>query len=394
MRIGFDATPLCVPQSGVGTYTASLLDQLERYTDDQIFPLMHRPLLVPDAAGGRRAGHPFRMNKTVWMQAVLPWHLRRRGLDVCHFTNNVAPLWSPCPSVVTIHDMTLWLYPEYPGRARKLSMRPFIPPAARRAAAIITVSESARRDIVSILGVPEEKVHVIHLAPAPHFRRLEPGPKLEAVRRQHELPQRFILHVGTIEPRKNLVRLLEAFARVRQASVEPCALILAGQRGWHDEAVFATAERLNLGDAIRFLGYVSPDTAVALYNLATVATFPSLYEGFGLPVIEAMKCGTPVVTTTRGSLAEVAGEAAEFVDPTDVGSIAAGLERVLNDADRRAELRARGLERAAQFSWAAVARQTRLIYAQAAGERVPEALPRAPLAPYPAGDDRPGATQA
>ena len=402
MRIGFDVTPLCVPQSGVGTYTANLLDNLAQNPSDVLVPLTHRPWQVGAAEVVAGPG-PVRLNKTVWMQAVLPWQLKRLGLEVCHYTNSVSPVWSPCPSVVTIHDMTLWLFPEYHGRRRLLAMRPFIPLAARRAAAIITVSESARRDIVRILRVPEEKVHVIYEAPAPHFRRLESSPKLESLREHLGLPERFILHVGTIEPRKNLVRLIEAFARLRQAG-ESCTLVLAGQRGWRDEAVFATAERLELGDAVRFLGYVSPDTLVALYNLATVAAFPSLYEGFGLPIVEAMGCGTPVVTSSRGALAEVAGEAAEFVDPTEVESIAEGLRRVLDHPTRHAELRAQGIDRAAQFSWAAAARQTRLIYALAAGERAQETALRAPfpsvswvsggdphLSP---GDDRPGATRA
>lgn len=402
MRIGFDVTPLCVPQSGVGTYTANLLDHLAQNPSDVIVPLTHRPLLG-DAV--RPVGGPgsLRLNKTVWMQMLLPLQLKRLGLDVSHYTNSVAPVWSSCPSVVTIHDMTLWLFPEYHGRRRLLAMRPFVPLAARRAAAIITVSESARRDIVRILGVPEEKVHVIYEAPAPHFRRVAPHPKLDSLRDHLALPERFILHVGTIEPRKNLVRLLEALALLRRAD-PTCTLVLAGQRGWRDEAVFATAERLELGDAVRFLGYVSPETLVALYNLATVAAFPSLYEGFGLPVVEAMSCGTPVVCSTRGALAEVAGEAAEFVEPTEVESIADGLQRVLDDEARHAELRAQGLERAGGFSWAAAARRTRYIYALAAGERTQGAALRAPFpgvgwaptgdAPLTPGDDRPGATRA
>jgi glycosyltransferase involved in cell wall biosynthesis len=325
-----------------------------------------------DASDLARSQSPFlRMNKTVWMQTVLPRQLARLKIDVCHFTNNVASIWTPCPSIMTIHDMTLWLFPEYHGRSRLLSMRPIIPLAARRAAAIITVSESARRDIISILGVPEEKVHVIYEAPAPHFRRLSPGPSLEAVREHHQLPDRFILYVGTIEPRKNLVRLLEAFAQLRRAGGQTCSLVLVGQRGWHDDAVFEAAERLALGDAVRFLGYVSPETLVALYNLAEVAAFPSMYEGFGLPVVEAMSCGLPVVTSASGSLAEVAGDAAEYVDPHEVESIAHGLERLLTDRTRHEELRARGLARAPQFNWAEAARQTRQVYALAT--RVPQA---------------------
>jgi glycosyltransferase involved in cell wall biosynthesis len=313
------------------------------------------------------------VNKTVWMQAILPRKIGRLGLDVCHFTNNVGAILNPCPTVITIHDMTLWLFPEYHGKRRLLSMRPIIPLAARRAAAIITVSDSAKQDIVRILGIPSEKVHVIYEAPAPRFKRICDQERLAAVRRQHDLPERFVLYVGTIEPRKNLVRLLEAFASLRDRHRDGWTLILVGQRGWNDQAVFAAAERLALGNSIRFLGYVSPETLIALYNLASVAAFPSIYEGFGLPVVEAMVCGVPVVTTSKGSLGEVAGDAAEIVDPTDVESIAAGLERLMSDPVRHAELRERGLARSARFSWVEAARQTREVYGLAAA--VPQSRP-------------------
>jgi glycosyltransferase involved in cell wall biosynthesis len=366
MRIGFDVTPLCVPQSGIGTYTLNLLDHLGRHLGDEIVPLAHRPWQSgPDRPDGY--SQHLRVNRTVWMQAVLPWHLGRLGLDVCHFTNNVSSIWTPCPAVVTIHDMSLWLFPEYHRRRGLVATRPFIPLAARRAAAIITVSESAKRDIVRILGVPERRVHVIYEAPAPVFRLLPPGPELELVRKELELPPRFMLYVGTIEPRKNLVRLIEAFAQLRQGGECSYSLILVGQRGWKDEAVFKAVERLDLADAVRFLGYAPIETLVALYNLADALVFPSMYEGFGLPVVEAMVCGTPVITSASGSLAEVVGDAAEFVEPTDVGSIAAGIQRTMADSNRRAELRAKGLDRVTRFSWTEVAVQTRQLYAAVSG---------------------------
>lgn len=379
MRIGYDVTPLCVPRSGIGTYTATLLEHLGRLPDDEIVPLCHRPLPGATPLPVRGVTRLSRLNKTLWMQTMLPWQLPGLQVDVCHFTNNVGPVWTPCPAVITIHDMTLWLFPEYHGRRRQLSMRPFIPLAARHAAAIITVSESAKQDIVRILRVPESKVHVIYEAPAPCFRVLERGPRLEAVRQTHQLPERFILYVGTIEPRKNLVRLLEAFAQVRAAGERGCQLVFVGQRGWRDEAVFAAVERLELAEAVRFLGYTSTETVVALYNLAEAVAFPSLYEGFGLPVVEAMVCGTPVVTSATSSLGEIAGDAAELVDPTSVESIAAGLLRVLTDGDRREELRARGLARAASFSWVNTALQTRQVYALAAAREARRATPE-PLA--------------
>jgi glycosyltransferase involved in cell wall biosynthesis len=370
MKIGFDITPLCVPQSGVGTYTANVLSQL-RSLGEELIPLYHRPPLdghnFTASNGGfsamQRAMYK-RLNKTVWMQCVLPFQLSRLGLSVGHFTNSVAPLFSPCPTVVTIHDMTLWMFPKYHYGMRLLSMRPFIPLTARRAGAIIAVSRTTKEDIVRILGVPAEKVHVIHEAPAASFRPIERASARQLLGSKWAAPERFVLYVGTIEPRKNLVRLLEAFAQLWQGGAMQHRLVLVGQRGWKEEPVFQSIERLGLQDAVLFLGYVPHEILVALYNLADALIFPSLYEGFGLPVVEAMACGTPVITSRNGSLAEVSGEAAEFIEPTSVESIATALRDLLNDPARREELRQCGLAHAAQYSWESTAKQTQALYQQ------------------------------
>jgi glycosyltransferase involved in cell wall biosynthesis len=365
MRIAYDVTPLCVPQSGVGTYTLNLLEHLNALPGDQIVPLAHRSLngYTNKLGNVLHVSHKG-LNKTIWMQAILPWQLARLRVEVCHFLNNVASVWTPCPSVVTIHDMTLWLFPEYHYRRRQFAMRPFIPLATRRADAIVVNSHSTKQDLVRILKVPQEKVRVVYGAPAPAFQRLAPGPDLEAVRLRYNLPEHFILYVGTIEPRKNLVRLLEAFAKMRRSAALPHHLVMVGQRGWKDESVFAAVERLELKDSVHFLGHIPIEALVALYNLADAMAFPSLYEGFGLPVIEAMACGTPVVTSRKGSLAEVAGDAAEFIDPLSPKSIAEGLLHVLTNAAWRAELQQRGLERAAHFTWQAAAQQARQLYGE------------------------------
>jgi glycosyltransferase involved in cell wall biosynthesis len=360
VRVGFDVSALRAPQTGVGTYAANLLQRLRCYPQDDIVSLEQPLVRVPAGRGRGRRLVP--INKTLWLQALLPWQLARLDADVCHFTNSVASWWTPCPSIVTIHDATLWLYPGYHPRRRVLAMRPFIPLGARRAKAIIAVSANTKRDLVRTLRVPADKVHVIHEAPAPQFRPLPKAAALEDVRRRFGLPGSFVLCVGTIEPRKNLTRLLEAFACVRRDGFGGHALALVGSRGWHDASILRHVERLGLADAVHVLGYVSTDSLVGLYNLAEAVAFPSLYEGFGLPVVEAMACGTPVVTSPGGSLAEVAGAAAELVEPTSVESIAAGLRRVLADGQRRAELSALGLERAAQFSWERAAAQTRAVY--------------------------------
>jgi glycosyltransferase involved in cell wall biosynthesis len=271
--------------------------------------------------------------------------------------------------------MTLWLFPKYHNGLRLLSMRPFIPVAARRAAAIVAVSRATKEDIVRILRVPPEKVHVIHEAPSASFHPMDEETALNTVRQARNteagaplraLPERFVLYVGTIEPRKNLVRLLQAFAQLWHGGVVPHKLVFVGQRGWKDEPVFRTVERLELQQAVLFLGYVPRKILIALYNLAEALVFPSLYEGFGLPVVEAMACGTPVITSRNGSLNEISGEAAEFVEPTSIESIAEALRRVLNDPIRQVELSHQGLTQSSRYSWAVAAEQTRAVYRQVA----------------------------
>jgi glycosyltransferase involved in cell wall biosynthesis len=372
MRIGFDVTPLCVPHSGVGTYTSSVLSHLQ-LLGDELIPLYHRPPIYGYHFSGadsdmRPAGYKAlnktMLNKTIWMQCILPFQLARLGLNVSHFTNSVAPLFSSCPTVVTIHDMTLWMFPKYHYGLRLLSMRPFVPLVARRAAAIIAVSKSTKQDIVRILGVPAEKVHVIYEAPSASFCPMDRERARRTLHNHWPVPERFVLYVGTIEPRKNLVRLLQAFAQLWHGGAVAHRLVIAGQRGWKEEPVFQSIERLGLQDAVVFLGYVPHEVLVALYNLATALVFPSLYEGFGLPVIEAMACGTPVVTSRNGSLDEVSGGAAEFIEPTSVESIATALRYVLNDTNRQEELRQQGFAHASQYTWESTAKQTQNLYRQ------------------------------
>jgi glycosyltransferase involved in cell wall biosynthesis len=351
MRIGFDTTPLSSIHSGIGTYTANMLNHLQHQPDAEVIQLSHR--------------HPhgrYYLNKTLWMQAVLPLQINWLNLDICHFTNNVAPVRLTCPMVMTIHDMTVWLHPEYHFHKRLISMRPLIPLASHQAGAIITVSHSVKGDIVNILGIPAHKVHVIYEAPSADFRPLPRDESLEGVRTAYCLPERFILFVGTLEPRKNLVRLLQALAQLHHNEFVPHHLVIVGAEGWKTRQIYQTIEELQLSNVVHMLGYVPQSDLIAMYNLADVLSFPSLYEGFGLPVVEAMACGTPVLTSRRGALEEVAGIAAEYVDPMDVESIARGLYRVLANPERQAELRTLGFETVRRFSWQIAAQQTRQVY--------------------------------
>ena len=283
------------------------------------------------------------MPRMVWMQMLAPRTLRELGADVAHFTNGMVPIASSIPSVVTIHDMSLTMYPRYHPLRRVLLNRPLVDIAARRATAVITVSESAKRDIVRIYELDPRRVHVVHEAAAPAFRPVCDLAELNRVRRRYGLGERVILYVGTIEPRKNLPRLIDAFAARRRAGDLTHQLVCVGRYGWRSRGIGARIERAKVADAITFTGYVPFSDLPALYNLAEMFVFPSLHEGFGLPVVEAMACGVPVIAGRTSSLPEVAGGAVEHIDPLDEDALGEAMVRLARSREHRDHLAALGL---------------------------------------------------
>jgi glycosyltransferase involved in cell wall biosynthesis len=239
--------------------------------------------------------------------------------------------------------------------------------SARVADAVIVPSQAVRADVVRILGLPSERVFAIPEAAGPAFRPQDAS-AIEAVRRRYGLDGPFVLSVGSLEPGKNRERLLQAFARMRARGLEHM-LVVAGQRAWRYEGDEPLAQRLGLAGSVRFLGHVPQADLPALYSAADLFAFPSLYEGFGLPALEAMACGTPVVASNVSAVPEVVGDAALQVSPLDVEALAGAMERVLRDERLRADLRERGLKRAARFSWEETARRTAEVYKWAAGVR-------------------------
>ncbi|MFQ5740555.1 MAG: glycosyltransferase family 4 protein [Acidobacteriota bacterium] len=368
MRIAFDATTLRRPQTGIGYYTEHLLHHLltESHGDEILLisnGTIETSTTLAEAARIQR-GHPFPV-RNLWLQTLAPLVLLQSGAEVAHFTNSIAPLLKSVPTVVTIHDMSLRLFPHFHPRRRVLT-RPLVTLTARRADAVIAVSHSAKRDIVDLTGVPAEKVHVIYEAAAPVFEPILEGQVLEEVRLRYGLGNRLLLHVGTIEPRKNLVSLVAAFAQLKKEKV-PHQLVCAGALGWGYREVKRQIRRLEIGKHVRLLGYVPVADLPALYNLAEAFIFPSFHEGFGLPVLEAMACGTPVITAGHSSLAEIAGDAVELIDPHRIESILQALERLIDNQNRQGELAQRGLERSRRFTWHRAARETLQVYRRVAG---------------------------
>src|SRR5262245_55653428 len=369
MRIAFDGTALQPNRTGVGYYTEHLLHHLveEASTDENVvvsIPPIEMTSRLPGVA--RLAYPPSWLPRLAWTQLRAPRMLRELGADVAHFTNGMMPVASSVPTVVTIHDMSLTLYPRYHPARRVLLNRPLVAFAARHATAIITVSASAKQDIVRLCNIRPELVHVVHEAAAPEFRPVRDREVLERVRRRYGLGERVILYVGTIEPRKNLRRLVDAFAsRLRTGDLSH-QLVCVGPYGWLSRDIHSVIEQSGAAHAIKFTGYVPFAELPALYSLAEMFVFPSLHEGFGLPVIEAMACGTPVITGRTSSMPEIAGDAVEQVNAIDTDALGDAMVRLARSREQREHLSVQGRERARQFSWRRAARETLAVYRLAA----------------------------
>jgi len=307
--------------------------------------------------------------RILWEQLLLPRVLRARRIDLLHGLAYATPLASPCPTVVTVHDLTFFRFPETLKPLKRLYLRAATRSATRRAVRVIAVSRQTRDDLIQLLHVPAEKVDVVYNGVSEAFRPAAPE-EVAAFRQRRGLPARFILFLGTLEPRKNVVRLLEAFAQWRkdagrEMGDERVKLVVAGAKGWYFERIFARAEELGMENEVLFPGFLPTEELPWWYRAAECFVYPSLYEGFGLPVLEAMACGTPVITSSVSSLPEVAGDAAITVDPRNVAALAEAIGRVMSDAALRAKMRQAGLRQAARFPWSKAATETVAVYRRA-----------------------------
>jgi glycosyltransferase involved in cell wall biosynthesis len=319
VKVGFDVSPLLQTQAGTARYVTGLVEELERLPGLEVSRL---------SFGG--SGRAWALARDLaWYLALLPL---RAGFDVLHCTTYRAPLASRVPTVVTVHDLAVLRSPELFTAWTRLYARTWLRPTLRAADRVIAVSEFTKRETVALAGVPEERIRVVPNAAEPVFT--PDGPAAEGD---------YVLAVGTLEPRKNLSRLAEATERLG------LELRVVGAPGWGGVEV----------PRARWLGRLPDEEVAALYRGALCLAYPSLYEGFGIPVLEAMRCGAPVVTSAGSAMAEVADGAAELVDPLDPASIAAGIERAVA---RREELRAAGFERARAFTWEAAAEATAAVY--------------------------------
>jgi glycosyltransferase involved in cell wall biosynthesis len=303
--------------------------------------------------------------RILWEQLAQPRVLRQIEANLVHGPVFVGPLLASCPMVITIHDLSFFRFPALFRPAKRLYLKVVTRLSARRARRLIAVSSHAATETTRLLGVPPERIDVVYHGVDPVFRPL-PVEQVVAFRQRQGLPERFVLFVGTLEPRKNLTRLVEAFSRI--CADDDVGLALVGARGWLCDELFARIEALELGDRIIFPGYVTNGELPLWYNAATLLAYPSVYEGFGLPILEAQACGTPVITSEVSSLPEAAGDGALMVDPYDVEALATGIGRLLTDSQLRKELQARGRAHAAGFLWSRTAADTANVYRRALSE--------------------------
>lgn len=364
MRIGIDARLVFYNRAGIGEYIVQLVQALATILDpdDELVLLQSRKdkTFLLSSNGFTR--------KSLWTpchnrfeQPALSFEISGLGLDLLHSPDFIPPFRRNCKSVITIHDLAFLLYPHF---LTKESARYYgqIDQAWRKTDHIIAVSEATKQDSIRMLGVPEKKITVIHEAANPIYRQLPQAEAKHHVKTRYKFDRDYILFVSTIEPRKNLPGLLQAYRRLRDEYQRDELLVLIGANGWLWEEVYETVNRLDLDDYVVFLGRVPSEDLVYLYNAARLLVHPSFYEGFGLTPLEAMTCGTPIIVSNTSALPEVVGDAALLINPHDIDGLTVALWRVLTDEELQKELIHKGLKRAQQFSWQKAAQQTLEVY--------------------------------
>lgn len=370
MHIAIDAHSVGAKLGGNETYAINLIEALAEIDQSNRYTLYVTKREAIDRFANRWAN--FSVKQTlphtplVRIPLTLVRELRRHPVDVLHVQYTAPPL-APCPVVVTIHDLAFEHLPETFNWRSWMQMRLTVRRTARRAAQIITVSEYSRQDISKTYGIASQRILVTPEAAPARFSPITNETELKKVRQTYGIERDYILSLCSIQPRKNLVRLIEAYSLLRQSrpEVKLPQLVLAGKRGWLDSETFNAAEQNVRGSDILFTGYVADQDLPALYSGAICFVYPSYFEGFGLPILEAMQCGAPVIAGNRTSIPELVADAGLLFDPFDTNALVEALKRILGDADHRAALRARGLTRSGDFSWKATAQLTLKAYVKA-----------------------------
>jgi glycosyltransferase involved in cell wall biosynthesis len=365
VRIAIDARALLPPTTGIGTYTRGLAGALAAVPGLEVGLFSPRPLPESETRGPWRVAadrHPLGM---LWVQTTLPRRAREWGADVLLAALTIGPVRGDLPLVSVVHDLTAWTDPQWHQGRTLVGFAPLWEKTLDRAARLLCISEATARELVRLYPETRERVRVVPNGVDAEFAPSTDAAAREETRRRHAGGRSYILYLGTLEPRKNVGILVDACERLWSRRADLPDLVLAGGAGWKSSALFDRIERSPFRGRIHRTGYATRAVARDLYQAAEAFVYPSLAEGFGLPVLEAMACGVPVVASTAEALREVAGEAALFADPGDAAAFAGAIERAAEDAATRARLCAAGLAQAAKFSWEACARGTVAVLAEA-----------------------------
>jgi len=371
VRIGINASKACDVHTGVGRYTFNLRKSILK-TNGKYDYHFYEPGNTGNGitAGGLviQSDEPVatpqnNVLRILWEQIMLPIYSRKDRLDLFHYTDHALSLFQSTRQVIiTVHDIAYIRFPDLMNKSRQIYKRSILRESIKRASIIVADSYSTKRDVVEFFGINEKKIKVVHLGVESRFC---PISNVEEYRLKNKLASKMILNVGTLEPRKNVITLMKAFNKLREKGFEDYKLVIAGEKGWLYEQIFKEVEHSDMKNEILFLGVVKDEDLPMLYNCAEIFVYPSLYEGFGLPPLEAMACGIPVITSNTSSLPEVIGNAGIMVDPGDANSLSEAMCKVLKDKELRLRMRNMGLERSKLFSWDNTAKQMLKIYDEA-----------------------------
>ena len=368
IRVGINASKYSDIHTGVGRYTSNLCRSISKSKDgnDYYFylPGLNSGFYGKDENGDQlREKRIFLQNNTLrilWEQILLPIKIKKDRLDLFHYTDHAMSLIQrEQPIVITVHDIAYIRFPDLLNKSRQVYKKYILYSSIKKADVIIADSHSTRRDIVEFFNVDEKKIKVVHLGVESRFR---PISNVEDYRTKNNLPSKMILNIGTLEPRKNVVTLIKAFKKLHERGLKDYVLVIAGEKGWLYKRIFEEIKSSGVEQSIRLLGVARDEDLPLLYNCADLFVYPSLYEGFGLPPLEAMACGVPVVTSNTSSLPEVVGNAGIMVDPHDINSLSEAMANVLKDKELKHRMSRDGLKRSKMFTWEKTVKKVLEVY--------------------------------
>lgn len=369
MRIAIDGR-MGHTRVGMGVYVRGLISHLGKVDKkNEYFIIVHKDRdasFIPKQQNFTKwatsISYENHLTRDLWEQVYLPWKLYKHRIDVYHGPNYVLPIFAKAGTVLTAYDMIVFATQKWYKPISQFRVQRLLRMSAKRAHKIITGSENSKLDIIEILGLPEEKVQVVYIGIDDVYRPINNKHELDFVKAKYGITDRFILHVGSLNPRKNISRLIEAYKRLPLDILEEYQLVIVGKRGWKSDEIFARVKELCLENRVVFTGFIEDNDLPLLMNAADLLAFPSLYEGFGIPPLEAMACGTPVIASNTSSIPEVVGDAALLFDPYNVEEMSAAMYRALTDGQLREKLRQKGFERVKKFSWEKTAQETLAVY--------------------------------